>query len=137
MSEMHNRNAAPSEFGVRLERVNTEKTRKDPGSDTVYHVYFELSGYPPPEWRAIFAREWTALSPTEVGSIDGNFLVLHCQLSEVGTTQLPILKKAVDATNAAYKAYVQKEATALEGREDVWKKERNDVEAMAAPLRFS
>jgi len=30
-----------------LERVNTDKTRLDIGSETAYHVYFELSGPPP------------------------------------------------------------------------------------------
>jgi len=122
---------------IRIERLNTEKTRKDIGSDTVYHVYFELSGHPPPEWRNIFGREWKGLNPTQEASIDGAFLILHCQLHEVAGTQLPALKKAVIATNEAYKQYAQKEATALEHREDAWKQERKDVDAMAASLQFN
>ena len=121
---------------IRIERLNTEKTRKDIGSDTVYHVYFELSGHPPPEWRDIFGREWKGLNLTQEAGIEGAFLVLHCQLQEVATTQLPALKKAVAATNEAYKHYAQKEATALEHRQDAWKQERKDVDAMATSVRF-
>jgi hypothetical protein len=62
--------------------------------------------------------------------------VLHCQLHEVATTLFPALKKAVAATNEAYTRYAQKEATALEKREDVWKEERKEVDAMASSLRF-
>ena len=136
MSENQQDTPKESAPEIRIERLNTDKTRKDSGSDTVYHVYFELSGHPSPEWRDIFGREWKRLSLTHEVGIDGGFLVLHCQLHEVATTQLPALKKAVAATNEAYKHFAQKEASALEHREDVWKQERKDVDAMAATLRF-
>jgi hypothetical protein len=121
---------------IRIERLNTDKTRKDIGSDTVYHVYFELSGRPSPEWRSIFGREWKVLNLAQEAEIDGAFLVVHCQLHEVAAVQLPALKKAVAATNEAHKQYVQKVATALEHREDVWRQERRAVEDMASSLRF-
>jgi hypothetical protein len=121
---------------ILIERVNTDKTRKDIGSETVYHVYFELSGHPPTEWREIFGREWKRLNLTQEAGIDGGFLVLHCQLQEVATAQLPALEKAVAATNEAYKQYAEKEAAAHERREDVWRQERKDVDAMAASLRI-
>ena len=121
---------------MRIERLNTDKTRKDIGSDTVYHVYFELSGSPPPEWRMIFGREWKGLQQTQEADLDGAFLVLHCQLHEVAASQFMALKKAVAATNEAYKRYAQGEAAAREHREDVWRQERKDVDAMAASLRF-
>lgn len=121
---------------IRIERLNADKTRKDIGWDTVYHVYFELSAPPAPEWRNIFARQWIGLNTAREASIDGAFLVLHCQLHEVATPLLPALKKAVAATNDAYARYAQKEATALGKREDVWKEERKAVDAMASSLRF-
>jgi hypothetical protein len=121
---------------IRIERLNTEKTRKNVGSDTVYDVYFQLSGHPPPEWRAIFGREWRGLNLSQEAALHGAFLVLHCQLHEVATTQLPALKKVFEVTNEAYRRFAQKEATALKHREDVWKQERKDVDAMAASLRF-
>ncbi len=121
---------------IHIERMNTDKTRKDTGSETVYHVYFELSGHPPPEWTNIFGKEWQKLNPTQKAAIDGDFLVLHCQLDEVETTQLPVLKKAVAATNEAYSQYAQKEATDLEHREDAWKQERKEVDNMSNSLRF-
>ncbi len=121
---------------ILIVRLNTDKTRKDIGSDTVYHACFELSGHPPPEWTGIFGQEWKGLNLTQEAEIDGAFLVLHCQLHELATAQLPALKKAVAATNEAYKRYAQKEATALEHRQDVVKQERKDVDAMATLLRF-
>ncbi len=126
----------PSAPDMFIKRMNTEKTRKDVGSDTVYHVYFELSGHPPPEWCEIFDREWKTLNQTAEADIDGGFLVVHCELEEVPATQLPALKQALATTNKAYKEYAQKEATALENREDAWKLERDKVEAMASTLRF-
>jgi hypothetical protein len=121
---------------IRITRLNAEKTRKDTGSDTVYHVYFELSGHPAPEWIDIFAREWEGVGVGHAANVDGEFLVLHCQLNEVGATLVPALKKAVTATNAAYKLYSQKETAALEHREDAWKQERKNVETMASTVRF-
>lgn len=136
MSENPNDTSTESAPEIRIERLNTDKTRKDIGSETVYQVYFELSGPPPSEWRSIFGREWKGLNLAQEASIDGTFLVLHCQLKEVEPTLLPALRKAVAATSDAYKLYAQSEATALEHREDVWKQERKDVDDLAASLRF-
>lgn len=121
---------------IRITRMNTDKTRQDIGSDAVYHVYFELSVYPPSGWRDLFVSEWEKMKTTRAVILDGGFLVLHCALEEVAAVQLPALKKAVAATNEAYKRYVQTEATAREHREDVWKQERKHVEAMGSTLRF-
>lgn len=121
---------------IRIERLNTERTRKVSGSDTVYHVYFELSGHPQPEWGSIFEREWKGLNLTQQAAVEGSFLVVHCQLEEVAATHVPALKKVVAATNEAYKLYAQKEAATLRDREDRWKQERNEVDDLAASLRF-
>ena len=121
---------------IRIERMNSDKTRKDAGSDSVYHVYFELSGHPPPEWTSIFTREWSGLNQTQEVGIDGEFLVLHCELHDVAATRLPLLKKAVAATNEVYRRFAQEAATASEHRQDVWEKERKDVAAVAASLQF-
>jgi hypothetical protein len=99
-------------------------------------VYFELSGTPPLAWRDIFGREWKALNPTQEAGIDGRFLVMHCPLQEVATAHLPALKKAVEATNVAYKQYAREQVTEEERRADVWKEERKAVEEMAKSLRF-
>jgi len=136
MSEIRADTAVEPIADIRLERVNTDKTRLDTGSETAYHVYFELSGHPPPEWRSIFERERKATNPTYEADIDGAFLVLHCQLDEVAATALPVLKTIIAATNDAYRQYAQKEATALEHRQDVWKQERKDVDAMSQSLHF-
>jgi hypothetical protein len=122
--------------GIRIERLNTDKTRKDTGSESTYHAYFELSGQPTSAWRAIFEAEWKKLSPAREASIDRSFLVVHCRLDEIAGTQLPALQKAVTATNEAYKQYAQKEATDLEHREDAWKQERKDVDTLSSSLRF-
>jgi hypothetical protein len=121
---------------IRIERVNTDKTRKDVGSDTVYHVYFELSAHPPAEWTIIFGREWKGLNRRQEAHLDGGFLVLHCELHDVATAQLPALKQVVASTNAVYRRYIEKESTDREHREDLWKQERKEVEAMASSLRF-
>jgi hypothetical protein len=120
----------------KIERLNSDKTRKDIGSDTVYHVYFELSENPPGAWRDIFEREWERSNPGVEAEIDGPFLVLHCQLHEVATVQLPALKKALRVTNGAFVRHVRQEAAGREQREDVWKQERKDVEAMAQSLKL-
>jgi hypothetical protein len=121
---------------IRIVGLNTDKTRRSFGSLTVYHVYFELSGDPLRAWRDIFEREWKNLNPAQEAGIDGRFLVMHCPLKEIGTTHLPVLKKAVDATNVAYKQYAREQGTEEERRADVWKEERKSVEDMARSLRF-
>lgn len=121
---------------IRIVGLNTDKTRRTLGSTTVYQVYLELSGTPPLAWGDIFGREWKDLNPTQEAGIDGRFLVLHCPLDEVAATHLPALKKAVTATNLAYKQYVREEAAEEKRRADVWKDERKTVEEMAKSLRF-
>lgn len=53
----------------------------------------------------------------------------------VATAQLPALQKAVAATNAAYKQYTREEEAAREHREDTWRQERKEVDAMGTSLR--
>ncbi len=136
MSENPKDLSAVTDPDIRIERMNSDKSRKDVGSDSLYHVYFELSGHPPPEWTSIFRREWSGLNQTQEAGIDGLFLVLHCELHDVAATKLPLLKKAVAATNEAYRRFAQEAATASEHRQDVWERERKDVDAVAASLRF-
>lgn len=136
MSENRADTAVENAAEIRLVRVNTDKTRLDSGSETAYHVYFELSGHPPPEWRIIFERESKAMNPTYEADIDGAFLVLHCQLDQVATTALPALKRVVAVTNEAYARYARAEAAALGHREGAWKQERKDVDAMSSALKF-
>ncbi len=141
MSETNQNSSIESTADIRIVGLNTDKTRKTNGSDTGYEVYFELSGTPPQAWRNIFEREWKVLNPTQArlwqeASIDRGFLVMHCTLQEIATTHLPVLKKAVAATNKTYKQYVQEQATEQEYREDVWKQERKAVDDMAESLHF-
>ncbi len=121
---------------IRIVALNTDKTRRRLGSYTVYQVYFELSGNPPLAWGDILGREWKNLNPTQAAGIDANHLVIHCPLQEIATTYLPVLKKAVEATNVAYVQYAREQATEEEHRADVWKEERKAVEDMAKSLRF-
>ena len=113
---------------IRIVGLNTDKTRRTLGSYTVYQVYFALSGEPPLAWRDIFGREWKDLNPTQEAGIDGRFLVMHCPLQEIPTRHLPALKKAVEATNSAYKQYAREQVTEEEHKVDVWKEERKTVE---------
>jgi hypothetical protein len=121
---------------IRIVGLNTDKTRRTLGSYTVYQVYFELSETPPGTWSDIFGREWKNLNSSQEAGIDGRFLVLHCSLQEIATTHLPALKKAVEATNVAYKQYALDQVTEEERKADVWKEERKTVEDMAKTLRF-
>ncbi len=136
MAEERKDESAELASAIQIVRLNNDKTRKDNDLDDVYHVYFELSGYPLTEWRAIFDRLWKAQNGSRRAIIDGMFLVVHCPLDDVAATQLPALEKVVAATNEAYRQYAQKEEAALERREDVWTQERKDVDAMEARLRF-
>lgn len=136
MIESLEKASTSSNSEIRIERLNTDKTRKDLGSDKVYHIYFELSGNPPAEWRSIFGREWKLLNPAQEAAIEGAFLIIHCQLHDVALAQFPALKKAVAATNEAYRKYAQTEAKDIGLREDAWAQERKDVDDMATSLRF-
>jgi hypothetical protein len=136
MTDTDENSSMQSALEIRIVGLNTDKTRRTLGSYTVYQVYFELSGAPPLAWRDIFGREWKNLNPKQEAGIDGRFLVMHCPLQEVATTHLPALKKAVEATNVAYKQYAREQATGEEHKADVWKQERKVVEDMAKTLRY-
>lgn len=136
MSDSQNDASTEPTPAIRIERLNSERTRKVSGSDTAYQVYFELSGHPQPEWGKIFEREWKGLNLTQQAGVEGAFLVVQCKLQEVAVTHVPALKKVVAATNEAYKHYAEKEAATLRDREDQWRQERNEVDALAASLQF-
>jgi hypothetical protein len=121
---------------IRIVRLITDKTRRTLGSTTVYQVYFELSDNPTFAWRDIFGQEWKKLNPSQEAGIDGRFLVLHCLLQDIATTHLPALKKAVEATNVAYRQYTRDQVTEEARKADVWKQERKTVEDMAKTLKF-
>ena len=125
---------------LRIVRLNTDKTRKMIGSETVYQVYFELSDSPPAAWRARFEQEWKALNaglPLSLleTSIDRAFLVMHCPLGEIAV-HVPVLKQAVAATNIAYQQDQLRQATEQENLENIWKDERKKVEDAANALHF-
>jgi hypothetical protein len=121
---------------IRIVRLNTDKTQRTLGSTIVYQVYFELSGSPPLAWRDIFGKEWKLLNPAQEAGIDGRFLMMHCPLQEIAATHLPLLKKAVEATNVAYTQYAREQVAEEEHRADIWTQERKTVEDMAKSLRF-
>jgi len=121
---------------IRIVGLNSDKTRKTLGSYTVYQVYFELSESPPWGWRDIFGREWKNLNPDEEAVIDGKFLVFPAELKEIGAKLLPALKKAVEATNLAYKQYAREQVSEEARKADFWKQERQVVEDIAKSLKF-
>jgi hypothetical protein len=135
MSETNKNSSTESIVDIRIVGLNTEKTRKVYGSDTIYEVYFKLSGAPSLAWRDIYKLEGATINPTQEGNIERGFLVMHCPLQEVAT-HLPFLKKTMDATNKKYRQYVQDQATEQERRVDVWEQERKAVEDMAKSLHF-
>jgi len=136
---------------IRIVALNGDRTRKAKGSYTEYQVYFELSGAPSLTWRDIFGREWNDLSSTQGAGVDGRFLVMQCPLDEIATTHLPLLKKAVAATNEAYKRLAQEQAREDEHSKDEWmpgsrifhrdgmhgaEEQRKAVDALAKSLYF-
>jgi hypothetical protein len=124
-----------SALEIRIVGINTDKTRRTLGSLSVYEVYLELSEIPPLMWRDIFGRKWKDLNSTLEAGLDGNFLTILCPLPEIAVT-LPVLKKAFEETNVAYKLYAQEQATEEEHKIDLWKEERKTVEDAAKLLRF-
>ncbi|MGA9120050.1 MAG: hypothetical protein WB699_11870 [Bacteroidota bacterium] len=121
---------------IRIVGLNADKTRKTPGSYTLHQVHFELSGNPPLAWRDIFGREWNDLDRAQEAGVDGRFLVICCPIQEVATIHLPVLKKAVEATNIAYKQHVREQAREEVRKNGVWKQDRKAVEDVAKALEF-
>ncbi len=129
-----------STIEIRIRGINTDKTRRMIGSETVYQVYFELSGTPPQGWSMLFEQEWKALIvgqplALQEATVERAFLMMQCPLDEVAG-HLPVLKQAVAATNIAYERYKREQASEQKEREDVWKDERKSVEDLAKSLHF-
>jgi len=141
MSDINQHSSPESAVEIRVADINTDKTRKADDSDTLYRVCFTLSQNPTQAWRGIFASQWGALRGTQTqpwpeAVIDGRFLFVDCSLRDVQGMYLPVLKKAVAATNEGYKGYAQEQATEQGRREDVWKIERKAVDDMVKSLDF-
>lgn len=140
MSETQHRSPVEFASDIRIVCLNREKTRLASGSDTIYNVHFALSGIPPIVWRNVFEGEWKVLTLAQphlwqATGIERGFLVIHCPLQEIAA-HLPVLKKAIVATNKAYEQCVREQATEQKHREDVWKQERKAVDDLAETLKF-
>jgi hypothetical protein len=140
MSEINQSSSIESTTDIRIVCINTDKTRRMIGSETVYQVYFELSGSPTQAWRTVFEQEWKTLHSgqslsLQETSIDRSFLLMNCPLEDIAK-QLPVLKKAVAAANAAYVENERKQAMDQKVREDIWKDERKTVEDTVQSLHF-
>jgi len=140
MSENDQTKPEDSMREIRIVRLNTDKTQRLIGSETLYQVYFELSESPPIEWRIVFEQEWKSMNvgaplSLQDASVSRAFLVLHCPLNEVAA-RLPVLKKAVVSTNISYKKYVVARAAEETTRENFWKDERRTVDDVAKSLHF-
>jgi hypothetical protein len=121
---------------IRIVRLNTDKTRRTAGSETMYQVYFELSDTPTSTWRDFFAQEWLKANPAQEAVIDGRFLAVRSPLQEIAPVKLPALKKAVAEVNEAYRRHLLEMVREQEHRNDVRKLERADVDRVADSLRF-
>jgi len=140
MVETKQNSSVESTVDIRIVGINTDKTRRMIGSETLYQIYFELSGIPPHGWGIIFEQEWKAVNAgqplsLQESSVQRAFLVVHCPLEEVAR-HLPNLKQAVASTNIAYDQYSRERAAELKDRENVWKDERKTVEDIAKTLHF-
>ncbi|MFZ4621548.1 MAG: hypothetical protein ACOYNS_13390 [Bacteroidota bacterium] len=122
--------------------LNKDKTRRENGSESMYHVYFELSGSPSQEWKELFDHQWTVASAffndtnRPAAMVDRGFLAVHCLLSEAADPYLPALQKAVAETNIAYAAVLLREDVLQSEKEDRWKIERRAVDEMEKQLKF-
>ncbi len=140
MFESRQTSPVESAINIRIVGLNTDKTRRMIASETLYQVYFELSGIPPQGWRTVFEQEWKALNvgqplALQETTIERAFLMMQCPLREVAN-HLPVLKQAVAAANIAYEQYARKQASEQKDREDAWKDERKTVEDAAKSLHF-
>lgn len=121
---------------IRIERMNTDKTRKVAGPGDDYQIFFELSGIPAPEWRSIFLHEWKESGSSHPAELDGPFLVLRSALREMTPAALAMLETAIVTANTAYHRFARDEVTEVTRREQKWKEERNDVQTVASSLHF-
>lgn len=140
MIELKENLSVDSATEIQIRGINTDKTRRMIGSETVYQVYFELSGPTPQGWSTLFEQEWKALNvgqplALQEATVERAFLMMQCPLREVAG-HLPVLKQAVAATNIAYERYKREQASDQKDREDVWKDERKSVEDLAKSLHF-
>jgi hypothetical protein len=143
MSELNSKTASidTSQVEIRIVNLNTDRTRKVSGSSTQYQVTFVLSADPPREWRDVFDRVWKDLVREQEHQwyetvIDRSFVVTHCTLTEV-VPCLRLLQQAITLTNPAHRQLVYKQLVEQARRNNVWKLERDAVEAMAATLHYN
>jgi hypothetical protein len=109
MSETNKLPSIESTPDIRIMRLKGDKTRESKGSNVVYRVLFELSATPSIAWTNIFKMVWQGLNPMSASglrleaNVDRGFLVIRCPLQEIAGVHLPVLKKAVAATNTRYR----------------------------------
>ncbi len=127
---------------ITITGLNKDKTRRVNGSESMYQVYFELSGSPSQEWKKLFDHEWTVASALfndpnrPAATVDRGFLAVHCLLSEAADPYLPALQKAVAETNTAYAALLLREDVLQSEKEARWTAERRAVDDMEKTLHF-
>ncbi len=121
---------------IHILRMNTDKTRRWVGSNTEYQIFFEISGTPTPEWRAIFIDAWKKSGSVHHTDLDGPFLVLFSPIEEMTQEVLTLLENTFATTNEVYHRFASDEVKEAARREKAWSDERKTVEAVAAALHF-
>jgi TIR domain len=111
--------------------------RPDPGR-RLYHVYFELSDRPPPEWCQMFEaeRELPRHAMWRRAWVEGKYVVVHCEPEEVEAHHLADLKEDVATSNQKYREHLKQEADARVLAAARGRTEEEVVLRMLGNLRF-
>jgi hypothetical protein len=141
MKEIQQEHLEDINENIRIVGLNKDKTRKTDGPDKRYNIFFELSGTPVQAWITIFEKVWKALNPAGAEAwadvnINNRFLSVHCSLQEIVNKYFPVLKKAVEATNTAYRSYVHDAAAEHQHLVDMWTEERKAVDEIEKLMKF-
>lgn len=123
---------------IRIVGVDASRLfRPDPGR-RLYHIHFELSDRPPPEWCQLFEAEREVPRHTmwRRAWVEGKYVVVHCEPEEVEACHLADLKEDVATSNQKYREHLKREADARARAATRGRTEEEVVLRMLGNLKF-
>lgn len=105
---------------IRIVGIDKSRAYRPDPEKHLFHIYLQLSAYPPQEWVQIFdaERQFPRHTMWRHAWIEGNYVVVHCVPVEIKKYHLRDVTRDVERSNEKYREYLRRLTAERRRRED-------------------
>ncbi|HJZ93369.1 MAG TPA: hypothetical protein VKE40_21005, partial [Gemmataceae bacterium] len=123
---------------IRVIGIDTARLFRPDPTKKLYHVYFELSDRPAPEWCQFFEveREFPRHTMWRKAWIEGKYVVVHCEPGEVEAYHMIDIRQDVATSNSKYREHLKRDADTRAREIARGREEEEEVLRTLAKVKF-